>query len=70
MKCIACDSFLAEAELTMIKEDGDFEDMCYVCRGSVLNVWGVGLKEYHHQHLTDLVENYYYVRNSRIVDLQ
>ncbi len=63
MRCIACDCFLTETELMMIKDNGEFEDMCYDCRSIAFNAENIELREYQHQHLTEMIENYFYVKN-------
>lgn len=66
MKCIACDCFLTETELMMVKEDGEFEDMCYECRGIAFSYDEfVDIREYHHQHLTDMVSDFFYRRSNK-----
>lgn len=65
MKCIACDCFLTETELMMVKDDGEYEDMCYDCRGIAFSLELVESKEYHHQHLTDMVSDFFYKRSNK-----
>ena len=60
MHCVACDCFLTETELMMVKDDGNSEDMCYDCRSIAYNAENLELHEYQHQHLTEMIDNYYY----------
>lgn len=63
MHCVSCDCFLTDTELMMVKDNGEFEDMCYDCRGIAFNAENIELHEYQHQHLTEMIENYFYVKN-------
>lgn len=65
MKCIACDCFLTDTELMMVKEDNSFEDMCYDCRGISFNAENIDVREYQHQHLTEMAEKFLYMRKSK-----
>lgn len=63
MRCKACNCFLTETELMMVKDDNTSEDMCYDCRSVSYNSESLEVREYQHQHLTEMIENFYYLKN-------
>lgn len=52
-RCVACDCYLTDTELMMDGPDGNFEDMCFGCRGIAYNPNSVDHKHYQFQELTD-----------------
>ena len=54
-RCVACDCYLTDTELMMDGPDGNFEDMCFSCRGIAYNPNSVAYKEYEHDSITELM---------------
>lgn len=54
-RCVACDCYLTDTELLMDGPDGNFEDMCFTCRGIAYNPDSVDYEEYEHGSITELM---------------